>query len=335
MSNRNFKKHNRNLFIAFAIIFLSALGVKVYGQTDTCYVPVCNPVVSNDTRQVIREFRLLRNAVKSSSVISGNLFRQDSATAAFNRMYAVSYTSLQNLQSIASNTGRITTTNNRLVTGDSKTVAQWDSTISSSLGIYLPALFSTGGGITSVGNSAKNTWTNTTFMRTFLTDQVDNSSVLYTLSGHSVLKTASNSQSAFLDSISGHQYSVANEMQMIRTGGIPVTNTVTMIFGGGGVTPTVAVTGTVNTNVTNTVTTSETAIALTKTYSRQTASGTQTITSGAKMISIANIGTTNANVDGIILDPGASVSFPINGKDTYPSTTYDCLTSTLLVIVIR
>lgn len=74
---------------------------------------------------------------------------------------------------------------------------------------------------------------------------------------------------------------------------------------------------------------------LAKTYSYVTAAGLNTIALGAKMISICNTGAADANVDGVVLPSGACITFPKDLNNTYPSTTYNCLTSTLTVLILR
>ncbi len=94
-----------------------------------------------------------------------------------------------------------------------------------------------------------------------------------------------------------------------------------------------AITGTVS--VTGTVTTSEVTSTLAVTYSYVTSSGTNTVTTGARLVSICNTGSASANFNGTTLPSGACVTLPEVIGVLHPQITYDCLTSSLTVIVER
>lgn len=70
------------------------------------------------------------------------------------------------------------------------------------------------------------------------------------------------------------------------------------------------------------------------TYSFVTVSGINNITSGALSVSVANVGDNTALFDGTGLPPGAILNIEIPNA-TLPAYTYDCLTSSLLVLINR
>lgn len=80
---------------------------------------------------------------------------------------------------------------------------------------------------------------------------------------------------------------------------------------------------------------SEATYTFTATYSRVTAAGTATITAGAYLVSIANTGEADAQVNGVTLEAGSVMTFPMNGAKKHPQITYDALTSRLQILVER
>ncbi len=70
------------------------------------------------------------------------------------------------------------------------------------------------------------------------------------------------------------------------------------------------------------------------TYSYVTSAGTNTIASGALSVAVANVGSDNAIFNSSTIPPGAVLNIEIPNA-TLPSYTYNCLTSTLLILVNR
>lgn len=92
---------------------------------------------------------------------------------------------------------------------------------------------------------------------------------------------------------------------------------------------------TIDSKLAGTLTVTTTGVTTAVTYSYVTVAGTNTVTTGARMVSICNTGGNNANFNGTTLPPGACISLPEVVGILKPQITYDCLTSTLTVLVER
>ena len=76
-------------------------------------------------------------------------------------------------------------------------------------------------------------------------------------------------------------------------------------------------------------------IKITPSYSMVVGAGTSTISAGARFVSIANIGTTTATVNGVTLPAGITLSFPPVWNSVFNQIIYNAQASTLLIIQNR
>jgi len=96
----------------------------------------------------------------------------------------------------------------------------------------------------------------------------------------------------------------------------------------------VGVTGTISAASSVTIATPKGSYTVATTYSYVTATGLNSISTGALSVAVSNVGTVDALFNGGTLPPGATVNIEIPNA-TLPSYTYNCLTSTLVVLVNR
>lgn len=89
------------------------------------------------------------------------------------------------------------------------------------------------------------------------------------------------------------------------------------------------------TTTTGTATISIPTVTVATTYSYVTSSGTNTITTGTKLVSICNVGSDSSRFNGKKLPSGACVTLPEVIGILHPQVTYDCLNSILTVIIER
>jgi hypothetical protein len=96
----------------------------------------------------------------------------------------------------------------------------------------------------------------------------------------------------------------------------------------------VAVTGTIASAGSVTIATPKGSYTVATTYSFVTVSGINNILTGALSVAVSNVGTNTALFNGTGLPPGATINISIPNA-TLPAYTYDCLTSSLIVLVNR